>query len=501
MSVKRLGALVMALGLAGVLLPATVAAAGGSWNVAGTYGITVRYAGDDYPETLTLTQSGGGTITGTSLGPPCSPSCSTFNITGGSVVGDTITIVATSPFTLTLTADIALDGSMSGSWEDGLGGLGRSGTWWTTSGHARFVYYDTPSTNDINRTNGWAHVDVTVGPGSATMTFITTRNFYSCFEYRTDGDTSQILTENGGVNYNTVILDGLYPYGCVTGGSLSVPVTKTVTVSCVAAYVEVRMVFGAERDERFDWTRFNVLPGDCDGPITTNVFGTPNPVAITGAVAVTANVDDTTTGGSDIASAEYNLDGGSWTAMNASDLAFDEVSEDVTASFAAPATPGVYDLCVRGTDVVLNVGDPACTMLVVFDPSGGFVTGGGWIMSPEGAYAANPTLTGKATFGFVSKYKKGASIPDGNTEFQFRGGGLNFSSTNYQWLVVNQNYTNAQFKGTGTINGAGAYGFMLWATDGSPDTFRIQITDAGGAIVYDNGVQQPIGGGSIVVHK
>ncbi|HVA74451.1 MAG TPA: hypothetical protein VNF71_07780 [Acidimicrobiales bacterium] len=38
---------------------------------------------------------------------------------------------------------------------------------------------------------------------------------------------------------------------------------------------------------------------------------------------------------------------------------------------------------------------------------------------------------------------------------------------------------------------------MIWATDGSPDMFRIQITDSTtGAIVYDNGVQQPIGGGS-----
>ncbi|HSK66644.1 MAG TPA: hypothetical protein VK888_06930, partial [Anaerolineales bacterium] len=112
------------------------------------------------------------------------------------------------------------------------------------------------------------------------------------------------------------------------------------------------------------------------------------------------------------------------------------------------------------------------------------------------------TITGKATFGFVSKYRRGASVPDGNTEFQFKAGGLNFSSTSYQWLVVNQGGTNAQFKGYGTINGAGNYGFMLWATDGSPDKFRIQIWDADTeVVVYDNGTDQPIGGGSIVVHR
>jgi hypothetical protein len=38
---------------------------------------------------------------------------------------------------------------------------------------------------------------------------------------------------------------------------------------------------------------------------------------------------------------------------------------------------------------------------------------------------AEPTLTGKANFGFVSKYQKGQSTPDGNTEFQFKAGDLN----------------------------------------------------------------------------
>jgi hypothetical protein len=113
------------------------------------------------------------------------------------------------------------------------------------------------------------------------------------------------------------------------------------------------------------------------------------------------------------------------------------------------------------------------------------------------------TVIGKATFGFVSKYRRGATVPDGNTEFQFKAGGLNFSSTSYEWLVVTgSNY--AKFKGNGTINGQGDYKFMLWAGDGSPDTFHIKIwyEDGGNEIVvYDNGTDQPIGGGSIVVHR
>ena len=98
----------------------------------------------------------------------------------------------------------------------------------------------TPSTNDINRTNGWAHVDqVSQGPGTTNLEFISTRSFYSCLgTTRTDGDTSQILSENGGDNYNPLVTDGLYPYVCENSSSES----KAIAAD---AYVEVRMVFGA----------------------------------------------------------------------------------------------------------------------------------------------------------------------------------------------------------------------------------------------------------------
>ncbi len=153
---------------------------------------------------------------------------------------------------------------------------------------------------------------------------------------------------------------------------------------------------------------------------------------------------------------------------------------------------------------------------MVYDPSGGFVTGGGWINSPAGAYIADETLTGKANFGFVSKYKKGATAPTGKTEFQFKAGDLNFHSSSYDWLVIAGH--KAMYKGTGTIDGAGNYGFQLSAVDASltpstdVDLFRIRMWDKddGDALVFDNKVSEPdpsadpataIGGGSIVIHK
>lgn len=102
----------------------------------------------------------------------------------------------------------------------------------------------------------------------------------------------------------------------------------------------------------------------------------------------------------------------------------------------AYAAAGVYTVTLIVTDDDGAAAQSRFQYVVVYDPSAGFVTGGGWIDSPAGAYAADPSLTGRATFGFVAKYKKGASVPTGQTEFQFHLGNLNFKSTAYDWLVV-----------------------------------------------------------------
>jgi len=170
------------------------------------------------------------------------------------------------------------------------------------------------------------------------------------------------------------------------------------------------------------------------------------------------------------------------------------------------AEPGVYNVKLTVMDAQQHT-DQNEVIVAVYDPTGGFVTGGGWIDSPTGAYMADASLAGRANFGFVSKYKKGTNVPTGDTEFVFQAADLNFHSSSYQWLVVNQAGSNAQFKGSGTINGNGYYKFMLWAEDGEPDTFRIKIwgeTEDMEWPIYDNdtgvGSNQPIDGGSIVIH-
>ncbi len=184
---------------------------------------------------------------------------------------------------------------------------------------------------------------------------------------------------------------------------------------------------------------------------------------------------------------------------------------------------GVYTVTVTVTDDDGGFDTKAFEFVVVYDPSAGFVTGGGQIQSAPGSYRPDESLEGVAHFGFVSKYKKGASTPVGQTEFQFQVADFNFHSTSYDWLVIAG--TKAQYKGEGTVNGqfgsdgVSGYSFLLTATDGNAkkggdgiDKFRIKISDksAGGGVVYDNkhGVSEDIDSadpqailhGSIVVH-
>ena len=196
----------------------------------------------------------------------------------------------------------------------------------------------------------------------------------------------------------------------------------------------------------------------------------------------------------------------------------------ITTYSTATNSSGLATFSVTGlavevykVDAVAGSGCATSTAyLAVYDPNGGFVTGGGWITSPLGAYVADANLTGKANFGFNSKYKKGSNVPEGNTEFQFQTGNLNFSSSSYSSGSLVIAGKQAIYKGVGTINGATGYSFMVSAVDGQVngggniDKFRMKIwTTATGAIVYDNqlgGLDNAdattvLGGGSIVIHS
>ena len=107
---------------------------------------------------------------------------------------------------------------------------------------------------------------------------------------------------------------------------------------------------------------------DADAPVVGNVALTPNAAAPGTEITIEATADDAELGGSTIASAEWRMVPGTSSAMAASDGAFDEASEQITASFPAPATDGDYDVCVEATDEAGNMGAGPCVTLSVVTP-------------------------------------------------------------------------------------------------------------------------------------
>lgn len=220
-----------------------------------------------------------------------------------------------------------------------------------------------------------------------------------------------------------------------------------------------------------------VMVGASPIPSSPEVITAPiNPVEVGTSITASASFDN------DVYSGEWDWGDGSTSSATIS-------SSTVTDSHTYDA-PGVYTI-----QLVVNDASGTATFsheyVVVYASEGGFVTGGGWINSPAGAYDDDASLTGKANFGLNSKYEEGQSTPQGQTQFNFKAANLKFHASNYDWLTVA--YHKAMYQGTGTINGSGNYGFLVSVIDEaltpytSVDLFRIKIWDKdyADAVVYD----------------
>jgi uncharacterized repeat protein (TIGR01451 family) len=182
--------------------------------------------------------------------------------------------------------------------------------------------------------------------------------------------------------------------------------------------------------------------------------------------------------------------------------------------------PGVYKVTLKVTDDTgftswVDTQDDVESIVVVYDPASGYTIGGGWIYSPLGALVSDPTMLGKMSFGYNSKFFKGATNPKGESQLDFLLGNFEFNALNYDYLVIDK--ARAQFRGFGKINGVSGYDFIVTVIDGGlpegggVDKFRIKIWEkTTGIIVYDSQMGAsdaadpitPVGpGGDITIKK
>jgi hypothetical protein len=116
----------------------------------------------------------------------------------------------------------------------------------------------------------------------------------------------------------------------------------------------------------------------------------------------------------------------------------------------------------------------ASAILVVYNPDGGFATGGGWIIPEDDGLNTHPDE--RANFGFKAKYKQDS--PTGHLEFRYSDGFIDLKSTSIDQLVITGGKI-VQFKGWASVNKVDGHWFFVKAIDngepGSSDTFEIKI--------------------------
>ncbi|PJJ60929.1 SBBP repeat-containing protein [Hymenobacter chitinivorans] len=200
---------------------------------------------------------------------------------------------------------------------------------------------------------------------------------------------------------------------------------------------------------------------------------------------------------------------------------------------AWPATAGVYKVSVVYGG---GAGCPQKTSVqyvAVYDLNAGFITGGGWVNSPQVAGYQYMSQATKASVELQARYAKNATAVTGSTRLTLDGVLVFTSAANTAARLVisgdKASYTGvgtlATYSGSRLTPDPRQFGFLVAATDGqakrrtSPDKIRLKLwvlnaDGSAGATVYDNqagcGSAQldenseactPLGGGSIVIHS
>ncbi|CAN7153029.1 multicopper oxidase domain-containing protein [Terrabacter sp. LjRoot27] len=114
------------------------------------------------------------------------------------------------------------------------------------------------------------------------------------------------------------------------------------------------------------WSSVLVSAGDATGPTTSAVALAPATTNGAVDVSVTATANDTASGGTPIAGAEFTLDGGGATAMTlATQGTVASLEGTIPATIVAPLSEGTHTVSVRSRDASNNWGAPATATFVV----------------------------------------------------------------------------------------------------------------------------------------
>lgn len=157
----------------------------------------------------------------------------------------------------------------------------------------------------------------------------------------------------------------------------------------------------------------------------------------------------------------------------------------------------VYTVTTRLVENSYYQAEPVGAQMVVYDPEGGFTTGGGFLCDG-----------GLKTFGFCIKPSTcNPWLPKGNVLFVDHSSLCNplmIKATGFAWLVIPEGEDIAYIAGTCSLNCQDGFSFYLNVEDlggwlSRLDTIHLVVKDASGAVVYE--AQGMIDGGNIKIHR
>lgn len=221
------------------------------------------------------------------------------------------------------------------------GGFGGMLTFLTVSG--------TPSTGD------------TTGPATSAVSLTSTSVSATVSDANTGGSNvtaAEFFIDSTGANGSGTSMTGTF-------GTVIVDVNGTIAPALSGSHT----VYVHGMDGAGNWGPFQsaVIINDITGPTTSALGLSPNPSNGTANVALSASANDTASGGSNIAAAEYNIDGGTAVPMSVSPSGAKVAS--LTATISAPTVSGLSDgthvVSVRSQDSLGNWGAPATINLNV----------------------------------------------------------------------------------------------------------------------------------------
>ena len=179
------------------------------------------------------------------------------------------------------------------------------------------------------------------------------------------------------------------------------------------------------------------------------------------------------------------------------------------------ATVAIDNLPENGYLIIVKIDDnnyycgptSDATALTVYEPTGEFVTGGGWIWDPTGS---------KGNFGFNARYTK-SGRPKGHSLYVYREGRWNYIVKSNAWIGLAIEEGHAYFEAKCVVQkynpeteelvwAEGNYKFRVDAwdndSDGGVDIYQIRVLDKDGVLFHEAGFD-PFGelqGGNIVIH-